>query len=300
MNATKLYVIGNGFDLWHGIPSSFRAFKRYVHAADRDVHREVEDYLPAGEDWSELEQALAQLDADQLVENLGHFMGSYGADDWSDSGHHDFQYEVENVVERLSTGLRTRFAEWVRGLPIPTRETAPRLLFKLDRQALFLTFNYTDTLSAMYGVHPQHILFIHGCAAQPDDELVLGHAWNPLSRRSLNDHPGIEDVDTRLVEAHSIIDDYFSATFKHSAELIARHGSFFKALSDVEEVVVLGHSLLAVDAAYFHALREQPAVANANWTIAVRDQDEWLRKVPLLAALGIRPGQAAPIAWNRS
>ena len=132
MRPTTLYVIGNGFDLfWHGIPSGLGAFKEYVLGTDRDIHREVEDYLPAGEDWCDLERALAELDADMLVDNLGHFMGSYGAEDWSDSGHHDFQYEVGNVVERLSTGLRMRFAEWIRALSIPTPDTAPRRLARL-------------------------------------------------------------------------------------------------------------------------------------------------------------------------
>lgn len=92
MPSSKLYVIGNGFDLWHGIPSSLAEFKHYMQSADLDVYRDVEEYLPVGEDWCDLEKALAELDADMLTENLGHFMASYGANDWSDSGHHDFQY----------------------------------------------------------------------------------------------------------------------------------------------------------------------------------------------------------------
>ncbi len=89
MKSHRLYVIGNGFDLCHGIPSSLAQFKRYVQATDRDVYREIEEYLPAQADWSDLELALASMDA--LIDNLGHFMASYVAEDWSDSGHHDFQ-----------------------------------------------------------------------------------------------------------------------------------------------------------------------------------------------------------------
>jgi hypothetical protein len=37
MKPRKLYVIGNGFDLWHGIPSRLVQFKQYVQATDRDV-----------------------------------------------------------------------------------------------------------------------------------------------------------------------------------------------------------------------------------------------------------------------
>ncbi|MCW2478041.1 bacteriophage abortive infection AbiH family protein [Candidatus Symbiopectobacterium sp. NZEC135] len=298
MPPTTLYIIGNGFDLWHGIPSTFGHFKDYVQNVDSDVYREVEEYLPAGENWSELEQALSMLDADMLLDNLGHFMTSYNAEDWSDSGHHDFQYEVKNVVDRLSKELQAHFADWVRTLHIPTHDNVPSVLSRMDQQALFLNFNYTSTLIGVYGVSPQCILFIHGCAAQPDEVLILGHAWNPSARRSLNDRHDISGIDTRLMEANDIIDNYFSLTFKHSAELITQHASFFKSLVAVEQVIVLGHSLSDVDAAYFQALLAQPGVAQAQWTIAVRDLNEWPDKQSLLAALDLPLNNAKPVLWQ--
>ncbi|HEI8721436.1 TPA: bacteriophage abortive infection AbiH family protein [Serratia marcescens] len=298
MTPATLYIIGNGFDLWHGIRSGLGDFKEYVQGMDSDVYREVEEYLPAGKNWNGLELALAELDADMLIDNLGHFMASYSDEDWSDAGHHDFQYEVENVVDRLSKELQAHFADWVRALPIPTRDTTPQRLSKLDQQALFLSFNYTSTLSAVYDIDPRQVLFIHGCAAQPDDELVLGHAWSPSTRRSLNDRDDIEEIDTRLMEANRIIDDYFSVTFKRSAELIAQNASFFTSLATVEQVFVLGHSLSEVDAVYFQALLTQPSIAQAHWVIAVRDMDEWSDKQLLLAALGLPPGRAVPALWQ--
>ena len=298
MKPQKLYVIGNGFDLWHGIPSSLARFKQYVQATDRDVYREVEDYLPTQEDWSDLERALADMDVDALIDNLGHFMGSYGDENWSDAGHHDFQYEVQNAVERLSTGLRLRFSEWIRKLPIPTPATAQKQLATLDADSLFFTFNYTSTLSSLYGVPSERILFIHGCADLADDDLVLGHAWHPQTRKSLNDRSDIEEIDTRLIEANDIIDDYVSATIKRSADLIAQHRGFFDALTDIEQVIVLGHSLSDVDAAYFMALLEQRSVAQAAWLIACRSPADWPEKKLLLTYLGVDSNRAVPVAWD--
>lgn len=298
MKPRKLYVIGNGFDLWHGIPSGLPQFKEYVQTTDSDIYREVEDYLPTKDDWSDLEQALADMDVDALIDNLEHFLSSYGAEDWSDGGHHDFQYEVQNAVERLSTGLQLRFSEWIRKLPIPTPATAQKQLATLDTDAVFFSFNYTNTLGSLYGVHPEKILFIHGCADLADDDLVLGHAWHPQTRKSLNDRPDIEDIDTRLIEANDIIDNYFSTTFKHSADLIAKHQGFFDALTDIEQVIVLGHSLSDVDAAYFTALLEQRSVAEATWLIACRPQDEWCEKQSQLTKLGVNPGKTLPVIWD--
>lgn len=116
---------------------------------DSDIYRDVEEYLPV-DDWCDLETALADLDADILINNLGHFMSSYGDEDCSDAGHHDFQYEVDQVFRRLSKGMRSRFGQWICQSPIPSRESSPNRLTKLDSQALFLTFNYTSTLRRVY------------------------------------------------------------------------------------------------------------------------------------------------------
>src|SRR6266700_2751685 len=114
MKSRKLYIIGNGFDLWHGIPSSFAQFKEFVREHDSDLLKAVQDYLPADEDWSDLELALADIDVESIVQDHEHLMMPYGAEDWSDSGHHDYQYEVSRVVETLSKELRSRLGEWIR------------------------------------------------------------------------------------------------------------------------------------------------------------------------------------------
>ena len=133
----KLYVMGNGFDLWHDIPSSHREFKSFVKEHDRDLFDAVETYLGAEEDWSDLESALASIDVDNVIEDLDHFMVSYAADDWSDAYHHDFQYEVERVVERLSATLRIQFGKWIRQLAIPNRFSAGKRLQSIDANSLF-------------------------------------------------------------------------------------------------------------------------------------------------------------------
>ena len=298
MKSRKLYVIGNGFDLWHNIPSSLAQFKQYVHALDRDTFREIENYLPTQDNWSDLEWALGDMDVDALIDDLAHFMSSYGAEDWSDAGHYDFQYEVTNVIEHLSTGLQQNFSKWIRKLPIPTPATAEMRFTTLDTDAVFFSFNYTNTLGSLYGVPPEKILFIHGCADRADDDLVLGHAWHPQTRKSLNDRPDIEDIDMRLMEVNNIIDNYFFETFKRSADLIAQYRGFFEALTDIEQVIVLGHSLSDVDAAYFTALLKQRSVAEAAWLIACRSLEEWPQKESLLTKLGVNATRATPITWG--
>ncbi|PRX20720.1 abortive infection AbiH-like protein [Paraburkholderia sp. BL18I3N2] len=296
MISRTLYVIGNGFDLWHGIPSSYSCFRDYVRLHGRDVFDAVESYLPAGENWSDLEAAFGEIDVDHVIESLGQFMGGYGDDDWSDSGHHDFQYEVERVVERLSGGLRFLFGEWIRQLPIPTTTTVRRRLHSLDKEAIFLTFNYTKTLREIYGVADANVLHIHGNADLPDSELILGHAWHPERRRSLNDRPDIEEIDVRLAEAHDILDDYFSQTFKPSAQIVQAHCDFFALMREVEEVVVLGHSLSDVDEPYFEAMLAVPALRRARWTLACREDAE--EKSRRIHRFGVTAASVRTVSWD--
>lgn len=298
MQPSKLYIIGNGFDLWHGISSSYGQFKEYVRQRDRDLFDAVERYLPADEDWSDLEAALADIDVDSIIDDLDQYMLSYSAEDWSDSGHHDFQYEVDLVAERLSIELRTRFGEWIRSLAIPTLSTATPRLRSIDASAAFLTFNYTSTLESLYGVSHSHVLHIHGEARMQDSELILGHGWNPTQRQSLNDRADIEGIDTRLIEANDILDDYFSKTFKPSERLIREHQTFFDQLGAIETVHVLGHSLSDVDLPYFQALLRVPSVAAAYWYVACRSEQERQTKCDRLITLGVDAQRAVAAFWN--
>lgn len=298
MYPTKLYVIGNGFDLWHGIPSSYAQFKEYVRQHDRELFDAIDRYLPAEEDWSDLESALAYVDVDSIIDDLGHFMPAYSAEDWSDAGHHDFQYEVAQVVQHLSSVLRARFSKWIRSLVIPTPGTATGRLKGIDVNAVFLTFNYTSTLGTLYAVPDTHVLHIHGEARLQDSELILGHAWDPAQRRSLNDRSDIEDIDTRLMEAHDILDGYFSKTFKHSEQLISENQPFFDQLGAIKTVYVLGHSLSDVDLPYILALLKVPSVAAASWYVTCRSEQERPTKFNRLIELGVVPNRVSTILWT--
>ena len=298
MDCRKLYIIGNGFDLWHGIPSGYQQFQDFVRRYDPVLSKTIEDYLPADEEWSDLESALAGIDVDCIVDDLEHFATSYGAEGWSDSGHHDFQYEVGRIVEQLSAGLRKRFGEWIRRLPIPTPTTALQRLRTIDPAAHFFNFNYTSTLQQLYCIPDSHVLHIHGAAWLAEDDLVLGHSWNPEQRRPLNERSDIEDMDTRLMEAHSILDQYFSNTFKPSARLIEKHRPFFEQLAWVKDVWVLGHSLSSVDEAYFRALLAIPAIASANWRIACRTEWDMDERSIRLRELGVQPSNIITCYWS--
>jgi hypothetical protein len=150
----------------------------------------------------------------------------------------------------MSRALRAHFADWVRQLEIPGPGAVADRLLRLDPDGYFLNFNYTPTLERLYGVAPQKILYIHGAASRPTDEIVLGHGWRRSDADSLNYRIDRESADFRLIEGNHIIDRYFAETFKPVDDIITRNAATWATYRTTTDVFVLGHSLAAVDHPY--------------------------------------------------
>ncbi|MBD7976184.1 bacteriophage abortive infection AbiH family protein [Serpens gallinarum] len=287
MDTQTLYVIGNGFDLHHGLPTQYKHFKDFLHMVDRQVFNWVDTYIPAGEDWSDLELALADMDTERVVTDLADFLASYSDEDWSDAGHHVFQYEVDRVATGLSRTLQSRFGEWIRSIVVPDCSPTHQLLGTLESNTQYLTFNYTSTLSKLYDIPAKSILHIHGKGDEHGSELIMGHAWTRDERTSLQNGLDGESADHRIMEALSRLDDYFEQTFKPSGQIIKLNAGFFSNLRSVTHVTVLGHSLSAVDKAYFLAIVEALEGRPVIWTVAVRSHDEDPHKIQCINDLGV-------------
>jgi len=264
----RLYIIGNGFDMHHGIKSSYKDFGKYLKAIDSETYDLIDRFIGIDDTfWNELEARLANLDSDHLLEDMTDFLPSYGADDWSDSGHHDYQYEVDRVVEALSRTLLSHFSDWIRQLAIPTSKGIEKFRLPLDLSSQYLSFNYTDTLQKTYGVPNKNITHIHGVAIDPKSDLILGHGFELPDKNPYRYESNPEDADTRVIEAISIIDGYFERTFKNTDLMINKHHAFFSGLSKIDEIYVCGHSLETVDAPYFEAIIKTVNPRNVKWII---------------------------------
>ena len=73
-----LVVIGNGFDIFHGIKSSYWQFKEYLENIDEVGFKEsLEKYINTDELWSSFEYVLGGLDYEMLKENNACYMFGY-------------------------------------------------------------------------------------------------------------------------------------------------------------------------------------------------------------------------------
>jgi hypothetical protein len=260
---STLYIIGNGFDRHHGIKSRYKDFGAFLKASDPKTCDLIEGYFAIDEFWSDFEAGLANFDADTLIDRVSDFLSPYGAEDWSDSSHHDYQFEIEQVVDALSTGLKSHFAKWIRQLKMPDPVTIPSQLLRLDTSATFLNFNYTPSLTALYG------------------------GWSPNDRGSSNAGLDLEDTDTRKAEGNRIIDRYFERTFKPTGRVIAAHQSFFGALQNIQEILVMGHSLSDVDLPYFKEIIRNVDGHNVRWRFSYHHDDDRPKFRERLDKLGV-------------
>lgn len=265
----RLYIIGNGFDIRHGLPTEYKHFKSYVKENDQELYDAIEEYIPAGDEWNELENALGEIDYELILQNSEDFLVSYNADDWSDAYHHDYQYEVDRITRMLSDRLKEKFADWIKGINIADAYNPDQYIPPTPRESLYFSFNYTNTLQQIHAVPDAQIIHIHGNCSY-DDDLILGHSFRV--EKSLN--PYIEsDQDTRIAEAYDSINEYFNNTFKASEDIIKGKSAFFSSLKNVDEVIVLGHSLAEVDGEYFAKINKS-IQENARWIVAVYKGEE--------------------------
>ena len=166
-----MYIIGNGFDLYHGRNSSYKDFKKFLAIKNPEVLEKLEDYLGGKSLWSDFEEALARLDTEKIVEECENYLQSYSVEDWKDSYNHDYQYEINKRIDLITEEMRKLFTEWV--LQIQLTEEAYTKKIYLYNNSVFLSFNYTNTLEKLYKVQAKNILYIHNKATNNKSTLIL-------------------------------------------------------------------------------------------------------------------------------
>lgn len=181
---TTLYIIGNGFDLLHGVKSSYAMFREYLKRRDKALSFEMDTYFECENFWGDFENNLAFLSREMVMESvdtmLDTYMDTFDEDD-DDFSYADYFAAIEmgiQVIPDLLENLPRRFKQWIRTLyPQGGENEALDKLF--NRDALFLNFNYTEFLETLYGVPKDNILYIHGDRRDQKKKLIIGHGRNP-------------------------------------------------------------------------------------------------------------------------
>lgn len=282
-----LYIIGNGFDMYHGLNTSYQSFGFYLKEKHSQIFEYIVTYygLPYLEDisekyyeWNNFEQALADLDYETVLDDNSDFLPNISSDDFKDRDWHALEQVMGTMVNDLTINLFIEFKNFIRAVHFPIKTNNE--LVNLNNDSLFLTFNYTDTLERYYSIETHKILYIHN-KANSYETLILGHGVDSESFNTLEEKMpqglNIEEQDEwrqRMDDSYDFSYDsgrnailrYFSKSFKPTKDLILENEEFFKSLKNIKNVIILGQSVSEVDQPYFKKVIDSIEDKNINWT----------------------------------
>ena len=272
----RLYIIGNGFDLYHGLPTSYKCFNCFVHRMFLEEHERIGRIFNRMDPnllWSSYEEMLPKLDIAILVKD--------NMETWLNCNN---KYDVENAFDTLYDDLMRLFHEWVLQIDY---SMANENRLALDNEAAFLNFNYTNTLERLYGVCRKQICYIHGDTGNNSlYKPVIGHGESSVESAIF---PHIVDI-CKIVNSYNkfpqwaqnscefmqvileIIKSFLYYMKKNTDYYIQENNDWFSRLCNKEDIYVLGHSLADVDAPYFKRVYNE--TPNATWHVSCYDEKE--------------------------
>ena len=275
-----LYIIGNGFDLHHGINSSYKNFQEWMYENHPDVIEKVDEIsgICNEEWWSDFENQLASLDAIRYSSEIANENRPDLTSDHCDGMWTDAQVEVENQLEELYSELRKCFHEWIMKLNPPLESKKVKLIIQ---DSIFINFNYTKTLENLYGINQHNILHIHGCIDEYEN-FVLGHGKSYEELDALNEEElPIPSKDLDEYELSQFYEEQANSYELHEQlarqaaisgvasqrkpveEIIKKHNQFFNFLAEVTNIYVYGLALSEVDIPYLKHILS--IVKSAKW-----------------------------------
>lgn len=294
----SLVIIGNGFDIMHGVKSSYWEFQKTI-GKNNPLRWEMETYLDTGDLWSNLEDSLGRLNYSMFLnpEVIDMWLDNFGAYD-PDCQAADFFAAVETAIGptfNIPRELNSRFKKWVKTLKV---ESDDRPFSMLHGGYKVLNFNYTEFIETLYGAKRENVCYIHGCRktekGKKPDEIILGHKpgleeeqWDKVELKPFKFKNPYKRyiMESAMETAAREAAWYDESTTKKCDDIIKKHKEFFDGLSSIEEVFVIGHSLSEVDYPYFEEVRSR---CDAKWHIGYHSLDDMKRLIALVNKLGLK------------
>jgi Bacteriophage abortive infection AbiH len=255
----NLFIIGNGFDLAHGLPTRYWDFRMFLKERYCIFLKDFEEkyYLRSGELkellWNDFEFNLANLQEDMLFEqmyqstDLGLDSGNVGIED---TLRYYFRDEFK-YIEKLTAYLKDWIEEVNQELDGLNKKTS---FIQESNQDIFINFNYTTTLENVYDIPRRNVLHIHG-VVDSEVDLVLGHSNSDRITYFFEKYREFQNqFDEQSAPIYNALAEYCSKTYKDVNKYI--HQLFSLNFDSIEKVMIIGHSLSTVDLPYFKEIKE--------------------------------------------
>lgn len=294
----KLYIIGNGFDLAHKIPSTYTDFYKFLFKNKKNVLSIMEAFYYVKSDselWTDFENRLDKdINYESLTEIIQQNAPNLASDDFRDRDWYDAQIYIESKCNNLLNNIRAGFEDWIQTLSLSIYKCAP--LYQLDRDAYYFTFNYTETLEKIYNIPPDNILHIHNKVGEP---LIFGHGEKTFDvQKALyginksffeKDEFGNNinsDIGHEYFAENEVI-NFHEKMRKHTEDVIKYHKKFFNSISPVDEIIVMGHSYNDIDMPYFYEIAKH-IKQNTQWKLYFHKDSDKKNAIKLMHKLKVK------------
>lgn len=310
---TTLYIIGNGFDRFHGLPTNYSDYRSFLLGEYPYLAKAYEELIRLASgineesSWSDVESAL-ELDYEDFLE---YALQSYPLNlARGDSAWHDASVFISDMIGFIEDFTGIYFYSWLNSVELNL--AINEVIFKPD--ARFVTFNYTETLECKYKINQSNILYVHGERKNISEEMLdpinnilkyvdsSSNNYEEIEKQALmqrssalkldreiqfgsprNDPKIVRDV---LVKKYNS-DDYFGAWIEPCIWEIEKYCKFasknlksnylvldgFVDSETLDEICVFGHSFDGVDKPYYEEILI-PRFRNKHWLFVMYNEQE--------------------------
>lgn len=266
----KLFIIGNGFDIAHNLPTKYSDYREFLRKTDNNIDflmklektyelmgdidvwwRDFETNLGKGYNFEVEFESMAYQTIDEMVTDDGEVM-----------------YDIEDTLKKyfeqyyeFMNKLNDTVLEWVNSIDISKTK---RITSRIENsESYYFTFNYTDLLEKLYGICPARVCHIHG--SKYDKSVIMGHgntaAIDQFREQALEAENRFAKNEATIANG---IYEFYCASFKDTKKIINEHTLVFKEYCGIKEVHVFGHSFGMVDIPYFKAIKKH-IMKDADW-----------------------------------
>lgn len=169
----RLFIIGNGFDIAHGLPTRYldfreflekndfsffeRVFEIYKYSFRRKIHPVTHEILNLNNEvkdeygllWQDFEINMGNIN-ENIIPNEYEFRLEW-KDKYDDQVREIIDQDIKKTFYEVYEHLQDKLDEWISNIDI-TNLTKKSLLINKKNYDLYLNFNYTRVLEEVYNI----------------------------------------------------------------------------------------------------------------------------------------------------
>ncbi len=206
-----------------------------------------------GENWRDIERSLGHLEFDLVFDGFEEIYDKEGDIDYWSTARRNQEITSDLVIP--ATTIQEYFSEWVDSIDISKAKAKNDFNNLLQVGDQFLTFNYTDTLQAVYDVDDRDVCHIHG---RQMEEIFFGHGNDKdYSEIDMGSNIGSEDDLGRIRRQLR----------KRTDIALKKHEDFFNKLekTSIDKIYSYGFSFSHVDTIYLEEICRVTDTTNVVW-----------------------------------